>query len=658
MARPKTAVGTVRPSSAISESISKSQRRAGREKRFSFTDTFDFLPARQPSSSHHHRNKPSTDTTDTLVFNHVGGKLRKQESTQNTRSRTNASRLRVKHTISASSTSNHHIHPQDSSLSSSTKPPSKLSFLKPPKLFSMGSLAVNPKKARSCGAIIRKIFSCTKGDAILVQETVSKLDIKPRSLIVGTGSDLKGILHLFGNESLRICHQLCRLPGDDIESINTLSDRIGSLGFNVKQFNAGDAPHTLLLPATIFQDGADEHEREMMAAFMREFVSMLPCGTDNISRKADPSDLVFRLLPSPIISPAARYLGAAFWLWLCAIDDQIEELEQSDFEQAIDNIKMVFNYEDGPVPDSRVTQTSMALRTLVEHTELKLAFSSDEVDEHTWRRSFLDAIMEILYAFEGERPLLQQFKKGDGEPVKLTDWMILRVVTISARPFMVLARASLGIQPILSSYGNALKSMSSGIPYRRNRSDSAQTYTPDLEWEDDISRLEVLAQCAMGLENDILGWEKDHAENNILNSVEILYQSHHNREAAMREMVLIHNYTVNQLCLLGDTILSKYTAENNLPLASPARTLFRRDSVKGPRSHLPFSKAVFSTHSVHTTDTFNDDKNIIQRIKGKVHKNELSKELALTKQAQYAIVLFGFVQGMAVWTSKAKRYAV
>ncbi|KAF3922452.1 hypothetical protein AA313_de0206799 [Arthrobotrys entomopaga] len=657
MTRDKTALGTARPSSAVPESVLGLQKGAGREKRFSLTDTFDFLPARLPSSTHH-RNKPSIDTIDTLVYNPVGNKLRKQGSTANPRYRNSTSAVREKPSLLVPSTSDHRLHQQDSYPSSSTKSSSKLSFLKPKKVFSMDSLAVSLKKSRGCGAIVRRFFSCSKGKGTHTQEIVSKLDIKPKLLVAGTGSDLRWIHNLFGNESLRICHQLCRLPDDNIKSVNTLSDRIGSLGFNVKQFDAVEAPHTLLLPATIFQDGADEVEREMMAGFMKEFISMLPCGTDNISRKANPSDLVFRLLPSPIISSAARYLGAAFWLWLCAIDDQIEELDQNDFELAIDNIKMVFNYEDGPIPDSRVTQTSMALRTLVEQTELKPAFAPEVDDEHIWRRSFLDAIMEILYAFEGERPLLHQFKKGDGEMVKLSDWMILRVVTISARPFMVLARASLGIQPTLSSHGNALKSMSSGIPSRRNRSDSAQTYTPDLEWEDDISRLEVLAQCAMGLENDILGWEKDHAEQNILNSVEILYQNHHNREAAMREMVLIHNYTVNQLCLLGDKILSKYTAENNSPPGLPTRTLFRRDSVKGARSHLPFNKNLFSTHSVQTTDTFNDDKNIIRRIKGKVHKNEHPKEHSLSKQAQYAIILFGFVQGMAVWTSKAKRYAI
>ncbi|KAF3932048.1 hypothetical protein ABW20_dc0104722 [Dactylellina cionopaga] len=530
----------------------------------------------------------------------------------------------------------------------------------------MESSIVNVKKSRGCGAILRKIFSCTKEEAPETQKAVPKLEIKTKNVVVGTGSDLRDLRFYMGNESLRISRQLCRLQDDDEKHMHILSHRVGSLPFNVRQFDADDAPHTLLLPATVFENEADEQEQGMMKVFMDNFISMLPFGTDKISRKANPSNLVFRLLPSPATPPAARYLGAAFWLWLCAIDDHIEQLDQNDFELAIEEIKMVFNYQDLHLPDtrSRVAQTSFALRDLVEQTELKTA-SVINVDEKAWRRSFLDVIMEILYAFEGERPLLDQFKKGE-ENVKLADWMVLRLVTISARPFMVLARASLGLQPNLSPFGNTIRSTVSGLPTRRQRSDSAQTFTPDLEWEEDISRLEVLAQCAMGLENDILGWEKDHTERNILNSVEILFQTYQHRQSAMREMVLIHNYTVNQLCLLGETILSKHAGDSHHATpVSPARTLFRLDSVKSPRSPLPIihtsSYSTFSTFSTPVTspiDSEHFDSNILQRIKSKVHRADHGKENTMTKQAQYVMVLFGFVQGMAVWTSKAKRYAV
>lgn len=268
--------------------------------------------------------------------------------------------------------------------------------------------------------------------------------------------------------------------------------------------------------------------------------------------------------------------------------------------------------------------------------------------------------MEILYAFEGERPLLNQFGAGV-EKVKLVDWMVLRLVTISARPFMVLARASLGLQPTLSPGGNTVKSMLAGSFTRRGRSDSAQTFTPDLEWEEDVSRLELLAQCAMGLENDILGWEKDHAEENILNSVEILFQVYQHRQSAMREMVLMHNYVVNQMCLLAETVLCKYPGNASTLPQSPARTLSRNDTCSFHVPHCPpplIQGHVFP--AVMSSPVFPEapNGNLLRRVKSKVYRGDSGRETVIPSQVQYVMILLGFVQGMAVWTSKAKRYAV
>ncbi|KAF3919242.1 hypothetical protein AA313_de0208145 [Arthrobotrys entomopaga] len=518
------------------------------------------------------------------------------------------------------------------------------------------------KKSRGCtSSIFHSFFGPPKetvdtAPKVTRKAAPKKLEIKTRTVVAGTGSDLKDLRFYLGNESLRICRQLCRIQ-DEEKHIHIRSHRIGSLPFEVRQFDKEDAPHTLLLPATIFEDEADEQDQKMMKIFMDSFISMLPFGAEKISRKSNPAGLVSRLLPSPIIPSAARYLGAAFWLWLCAIDDHIEQLNQKGFEKAIKEIKMVFDYRESLVSGSSVTQTSLALRDIVEQTEL-----TSDVDENEWlwRRSFLDAIMEILYAFEGERPLLEQFQRD--ENVKLTDWMVLRMVTISARPFMILARASLGLSPTLSSLGNTFKK---STHTKHKKSDSIETITTSMEWEEDISKLEVLAQCAMGLENDILGWEKDHAENNILNSVEILFQSYKHRQSGMREMVMIHNYTVNQLCLLGETILSKYSGNpeplppTGLPPPSPARTIFGLDAMKGPLSPLPMiQNFLLPTPPVSPMDAEHSRGNILQMIKNKLHGTDQIRGDPLTKEGRYVMILFGFVQGMAVWTSKAKRYAV
>lgn len=226
---------------------------------------------------------------------------------------------------------------------------------------------------------------------------------------------------------------------------------------------------------------------------------------------------------------------------------------------------------------------------------------------------------------------------------------------------MVLARASLGLPPTLSPAGNTFQANASQPPSRRGRSDSAQTFTPDLEWEDDISRLELFAQCAMGLQNDILGWEKDHAEENILNSVEILYQIGGHRQSAMREMVLMHNHVVNQMCHLADGIMMKQTLES-LVSNSPARSLFRMDTLLSPLSPRFAPPTIYpkSYPSPVTSPVVPDfsEGTLLRRIKSKIYKPEICNQDGLTDQAKYVMVLLSFVQGMAVWTSKAKRYAV
>ncbi|KAF3172734.1 hypothetical protein TWF225_010020 [Orbilia oligospora] len=641
------------PSHLLPESFPRPPSQRSKERRLSFTTGLEFLATGRPASSH--QGRKGIDSPNKLANKpDIPNKLRKCASMEvNQGNQRRAPRPRINTTIRAKSSFSVSSPQAPITYIQTLSSPSALSAFCPHKIPIMEQpIAPKQKKPRSYGAFIRKLLSCTKKRTLENQSTVTKTEVQPQKVTPGTGSELRDLRFYLGNESLRICRRLCRIQDEDEKSFHILSSRIGSLNFNVRQFDSDDASHTLLLPATVFDNEADEAEQGMMNVFMENFISILPFGTDKISRKANPSSLVFRLLPSPIIQPAARYLGAAFWLWLCAIDDQIEELEQKDFEEAIEEIKRVFTSQEPLDPGSRVTRTSFALRDLVQQTELTPASAPKTENQDTWRYSFLEAIMEILYAFEGERPLLNQFKKAD-DHVKLTDWMVLRIVTISARPFMVLARASLGLQPGLSQAGNTAKGVSQDAPTRRGRSDSARTFTPDLEWEEEISRLEVLAQCAMGLENDILGWEKDHAEGNILNSVEILFQTYQHRQSAMREMVLIHNYTVNQLCLQADILLPKYSSDNSTPPISPTRTLF---NVKTPRTPFPLSPTgTFISPIGSPADTEHTNK-FLGLIKGKVNKPGQGGELA--PQAQYIMVLLGFVKGMAIWTSKAKRYAV
>lgn len=93
----------------------------------------------------------------------------------------------------------------------------------------------------------------------------------------------------------------------------------------------------------------------------------------------------------------------------------------------------MFSGETKDRTNSAVVQTSFSLRDLVRQIDIRTVGASVENEaDDAWRQSFLDAIMEVLYAFEGERPLLEQFKKKE-QDVKLADWMVLRLVTISGK---------------------------------------------------------------------------------------------------------------------------------------------------------------------------------------------------------------------------------
>ena len=104
----------------------------------------------------------------------------------------------------------------------------------------------------------------------------------------------------------------------------------------------------------------------------------------------------------------------------------------------------------------------------------------------------------------------------------MRDWLELRVITISARPFMVLLRASLGLPSALDT--------------------TAYCH---------INQMQVLVQAILGLQNDILGWQKDHEEGNALNAVEILIQDGKRPKDAMVQILDAHNDIVQLLLILA-----------------------------------------------------------------------------------------------------------
>lgn len=158
-----------------------------------------------------------------------------------------------------------------------------------------------------------------------------------------------------------------------------------------------------------------------------------------------------------------------------------------------------------------------AFHNVVSTTRLQTNDSIDNVTViEAWKVDFWLEVLSVVKALQAEKSLR-------GQDFKMKDWIQLRLLTISARPFMVIVRASLGLTPTLEV-----------------------ATTPR------IQQLQILAQAAMGLQNDILGWQKDHREGNPLNAVEVLIRYGLSKENAFTETLSAHNCIVRSLLRLSD----------------------------------------------------------------------------------------------------------
>ena len=123
---------------------------------------------------------------------------------------------------------------------------------------------------------------------------------------------------------------------------------------------------------------------------------------------------------------------------------------------------------------------------------------------YEWRQPLFASILETLNAFRSERPLVTEAYSDPYNALKT--WMSLRNISISIRPFMILARAGLGL-PATYQPGKFLR-LWDHKKAEKNVSEMKQ--------------MELAVATCIGLQNDLIGWEKDAADKNILNSVEIL----------------------------------------------------------------------------------------------------------------------------------------
>ncbi|TGZ81634.1 hypothetical protein EX30DRAFT_251685 [Ascodesmis nigricans] len=283
-------------------------------------------------------------------------------------------------------------------------------------------------------------------------------------------------------------------------------------------------------PAPVKSEEAKAQGAEKKGTFSLEkedpFIKLLPASCQTVSEKASPLGLVPKLLPPNIISQQARYVGSSFWTWLCIVDDLTETLVGDEWTWTEEDLLRVFddNYEDESVYNaynSDCVKVSLALRGVIENTVV------GSKDQRVWRDSFNAAIREVMIGFREERPLI------DSDNITMQQWMRLRVITISTRPFFILARADIGLPATVSSFGNPLASK-----YNDLIADGTEGKLTT------IRKIECLLQTILGLQNDILGWEKDAATNNPLSAIQVLIKQGVHQAIAVNDVIGVHNSLV------------------------------------------------------------------------------------------------------------------
>ncbi|KAG0643342.1 hypothetical protein HOY80DRAFT_463053 [Tuber brumale] len=389
----------------------------------------------------------------------------------------------------------------------------------------------------------------------------------------------------------KICYSLINLPDKEMSTgLGYTVFKKQSLTLLVKALR--NKQFELMLPSipeTMTSRGlesvlAGDAEEQGHGGSFEKFISMLPESCRDISEKASPLGLVPKLLPYGEISANARFIGSCFWTWLCIIDDLTETLTGEAWDKAESDLLRIFSEDfqeilpsspssttttttttacstpPPPLPPpaltSDIVKVSTALRTVIDETTLyepptttdgsssSSSSASNHVNEdHLWRPMFREAVREVIMGFRAERPLL---RKNSVSKIDLAEWMRVRIITISVRPFMIIARASLGLDPTLSPMGNPLAEDYQDLLRTSKKSN-----------RNNLAKVECLLQLIMGLQNDIIGWEKDHKTKTPLNTVQILIKDGKKPMRALAQVIAIHNELVERLAKYGDRAWSE-----------------------------------------------------------------------------------------------------
>ncbi|KAF6240471.1 hypothetical protein HO173_001139 [Letharia columbiana] len=241
---------------------------------------------------------------------------------------------------------------------------------------------------------------------------------------------------------------------------------------------------------------------------LTRFLAGLPGIAAPTIKKTNPEDLVGRMFPPWATSCGARHVAACFWSWLCVLDDLTEN---KDTRIALENIVSILSRSPyDPLPSSPLAVSLMgAFHSAVQTASITNQNPLDPVDpiREPWKEVFWSEVATVARALLAEQDL-------DDQKFTMQEWLDLRVLTISARPLLVLLQASFGLP---ASSGPLVIGPLKNLP------------------------------LILGLQNDILGFDKDFSSGNPLSAVQLLIRDGMDKKNALLRIVGLHNRLVMEM---------------------------------------------------------------------------------------------------------------
>ncbi|KAI5853773.1 hypothetical protein BZA05DRAFT_335943 [Tricharina praecox] len=370
----------------------------------------------------------------------------------------------------------------------------------------------------------------------------------------------------------------------------------------------------IVLPPYLDLPGLGDIEEQGVGGTCDQFIGSLPPSCRKVSEKASPLGLVPKLLPHGLISKGARYVGSCFWIWLCIVDDLTENLLGKEWDDCEADLFLAFSKDvDESLfndKDNQAVRVSLALRNVIHSTSICTGVV-DSVKEAPWRQAFMDAVCEVLTGFREERPLLETNR------IAMYEWMRVRAITISVRPFLILARADLGLMPVISHLGNPLDSGYLDVAATIDKANMSN-----------LRKVECMLQLIMGLQNDILGWEKDYKTENPLSAIQILIKCGSKPNIAVARVIDTHNELVRRCVQHAGTVCDD------------------------PNEHVRLLNGDSGTH--HTSKNFRPHVFGVFGHPREAHPNRGT--VPRENVRAYIQLILGFANGMAKWMAVSKRY--